>query len=97
MKQTLHKFYMEIYNEEKSHVSEISGLPLPRPSDSKFTWSFLHVLPHGSYPSFKFDRRNILRATPDEHDNQEFIPYFRKRYEELKRLYYQEIYNKKFE
>ena len=54
---------LEIW-EERPHVCEVSGEPLgdvPRPS------FFSHLLPRGTYPDFKRDKRNIRLQHPEIH------------------------------
>ena len=80
----------------RPHISEISKQPLLPKGSSQWHWQFLHILPHGSYPSYKFNPENIMLATVKEHEHQESIPEFKERYEQLKQQYYKEVYNKQF-
>jgi len=56
----------------------------------------LHVLPKGSYPSYKLNSDNIMLASPDEHDHQEDFKAFTNKRFDLTREYYREIYHKEF-
>ena len=80
----------------RPHVSEISGDPLYPKGHSLWHWQFLHVLSKQAYPSFKLNPDNIMLATYGEHLKQEEFEVFRNRKEELKRIYYKQIYNKQF-
>jgi hypothetical protein len=79
------------------HKSELSGKPLLPKGALKWHWQFLHVLPKGSYPSYKLNPDNILLALPEEHEKQMEFELFCLKYNELKRRYYKEIYHKNFE
>lgn len=61
-------FFMEIWD-ERPHVSEVSGEPLGEEPLAQF---FSHVLGKGAHPEFKFDKRNIMLMTFDEHRMWEF-------------------------
>ena len=90
----------EMFNwiwDKRPHVSEISGQPLLPKGHSQWHWQFLHILPKGSYPKYKFNPNNIILALPEEHENQEQYEYFQQRQLELKRQYYKEFYNKEFD
>jgi hypothetical protein len=87
--------FSEIWD-EREHVSELSGKPLLPKGNPQWHWQMLHVLPHGSYPAYKFRKENIMLALPEEHAIQERYPKFMERHEELKQQYYKEIYGKKF-
>jgi len=56
-------FFREIW-EERSHYSEVSGAFL---GDEMQPIFMSHCLPKGSYRRYKFDKRNIVLLTPDEH------------------------------
>ena len=80
----------------RSHISELSGLPLPEKGSFQWHWIFAHCLPKGSYPKWKFEPKNIILCLPDEHARQETFPEFIRRRDELKREYYKEFYGKEF-
>ena len=82
--------------ENTPHVSQLSGLPLLPKGHPKWHWQFLHVLPK-NYSKFKFDDRNILLGLPEEHEHQNDFPIFNQKYQELLRLYYEEVYGREFE
>jgi hypothetical protein len=93
------KTQSEMFNyiwETRPHFSELTGKPLLEPNYTKWHWQFLHVLPKGSYPKWKFESDNILLALPEEHSKQESFPKFIEKRDELKRRYYKEFYNKTF-
>lgn len=73
--------------ENRPHVSELSEKPLYVKSHYQWHWQFLHVLPKGSYPSYKLNSDNILLALPDEHEKQEQYQAFRDKQAELKLKY----------
>lgn len=50
----------------RSHHSEISGEPLEKYA-SFWLNLFMHVLPKGKYPKFKYLEENIMLGTPEEH------------------------------
>lgn len=83
--------------ENRPHVSELSGKPLLHPNNSKFIWQFLHVLPKGSYPKYKFNPENILLALPEEHEKQNEFQVFNDKYDELRQEYYRTYYGKEFD
>ena len=87
------QLFQEIWD-EREHISELTGEPLLPPGHWQFHWQFLHVLSKGTYPSFKFDKRNIILALPEEHAIQERYPIFTEKRDELRALYYKEIYGK---
>ena len=61
---------IDIYNEiwsERVHRSEVSGEPLLPKGHPMWHWCFSHLLGKGAYPKFKYDKRNIILKTPDEH------------------------------
>lgn len=78
------------------HVSEISRKPLLPQGHFQWHWQFLHVLPKGSYPHYKFKSDNIILATVSEHEHQDQYEYFTQKRDELRRRYYKEFYNKTF-
>lgn len=82
--------------ETRPHVSEISGNPLVPKGHFKHHWQYAHILSKGAYPEFKLRPDNIILLTPTEHEQQESFPEFIEKREEMKRLYYKEIYNKEF-
>jgi len=93
------KTQKEMYDwiwDNRPHESALSGKTLLPKGHFQFYWQFLHVLPKGSYPSYKLKSDNILLALPDEHARQNDYPVFNRKYEELRRQYYMEIYSKKF-
>jgi hypothetical protein len=93
------KTQSEMFNyiwDTRPHYSELSDKELLQPNAINWHWQFLHVLPKGSYPKWKFESDNILLALPDEHARQETFPKFIERRDELKRRYYKEFYNKTF-
>ena len=81
--------------ETREHLSELTGEPLLPKGHPKWHWQFLHVLPK-NYKKFAFDPRNILLGLPEEHEHQNDFEVFNKKYEELHRLYYEEVYGRKF-
>lgn len=82
--------------ETRPHRSELSGRALLPEGHPLWHWQFLHVLSKGAYPAYKLNPENILLGLPDEHRNQEQFEIFNKKYEELRREYYKEIYGKTF-
>lgn len=80
----------------REHVSELSGKPLLNNGHPQWHWQFLHLLGKGAYPAFKLREDNIILALPDEHEKQEEFEEFILRKDEMKRLYYKEIFNKEF-
>lgn len=61
---------LELFNEiweERAHVSEVNGSPLLPKGHNKWHWQFSHILPHGRYPEFELDKRNILLKTLEQH------------------------------
>lgn len=82
--------------ETRPHISELSGKPLLPKGNFKWHWQFLHVLPKGSYPSYRLNPDNIMLGLPEEHEKQEEFMVFRIKYDELKQRYYKEVYNKEF-
>lgn len=89
------KFFDEIWG-SRDHSSQLSGYPLFPRGHFKWHWQFLHVLPKGSYPKFRFFKYNILLGTPEEHEKQDQFPVFRERKEMLRKIYYEVYYNKQF-
>ena len=83
--------------ESRSHISELTGKPLLNQNHTKWHWQFLHILPKGSYPKYKFNPENIILALPEEHEKQEFYPEFIRRRNELRQKYYEEFYGKVFD
>lgn len=89
------KMFKEIW-ESKQHISELSGKQLLPKGHFKHHWQFLHVLPKGTFPNFKYFKHNILLGLPSEHEKQEQYEVFQERREILNRIYYEVYYNKKF-
>lgn len=61
---------IDVFNEiwdERPHMSEVSGQSLLPKGHPQWHWQFMHLLPKGSYSRFKFDKRNIRLALPEEH------------------------------
>ena len=59
-----------VYNEiwsERVHRSEVSGEPLLPKGHPMWHWQFSHVLSKGAFSKFKYDKRNIVLKSPDEH------------------------------
>ena len=93
------KTQSEMFNhiwETRRHISELTGKPLLYPNASTWHFQFLHILPKGSYPKWKFESDNIMLALPEEHAKQEMFPKFIEKRDELKRKYYKEFYGKEF-
>lgn len=88
--------YKQIWD-EREHVSELSGKPLLPINNYQWHWQFLHVLPKGSYPKWKFNKKNIILALPEEHERQNEYEIFNQRYEQLRQEYYKTFYNKSYE
>lgn len=82
--------------ENRPHISELTGKPLLPKGHFQWHWQMLHVLPKGSYPSYKLNPDNILLALPEEHQYQEEFKEFIEKRDALKRQYYKEVYNKQF-
>lgn len=95
MKQSQAKLFNSIW-EKRPHRSELSGLPLLPKGHFQWCWQFLHILPKGSYPRWKFEEKNIMLALPKEHEHQERFDKFIQRRDELKREYYKEFYGKEY-
>jgi hypothetical protein len=83
--------------ETREHISQLSGKPLLNKSHPQWHWQFLHVLPKGSYPYFKFNPENILLGLPEEHEKQTSFKIFTDKSDELKREYYKIYYGKTFD
>lgn len=89
----------ELFNhiwETREHISELSGKPLLPKGHFKWHWQFIHVLGKGPYPSYKLEEKNILLGLPEEHEKQEEFDIFIEKRDELKPMYYKEIYGKEF-
>lgn len=95
MKKSQTRLFNSIW-ERRPHRSELSGLPLLPKGHFQWSWQFLHILPKGSYPRWKFEEKNIILALPDEHERQNEFEEFNKRYEENRREYYKLFYGKEF-
>lgn len=84
---------IDVFNEiweERPHISELSGKPLPYNRDNMKKWvcQFLHVINKGRSPALRLDKRNIMLGTPEEHDHQDEYDNFKKRKVELLRELY---------
>ena len=53
--------------DERPHVSQVSGCPLPEAGSLQWHWCFSHVLPKGIYGKAKLSKENIILITPEEH------------------------------
>lgn len=95
MKESQLKVFKEIW-EEREHVSELSEEPLLSFNSDQWHWQFLHVLPKGTYPKWKFKKKNIILGTVQEHRNQDHIAKFLKLRQKLTAEYYKEFYGKIF-
>lgn len=82
--------------DNRPHKSELTGKPLLSKGHFQWHWQFLHVLPKGSYPMWRLNPDNIILALPEEHSRQGDFEAFQTKYEELRRRYYGEFYNKEF-
>jgi hypothetical protein len=82
--------------EEREHISELSGKPLLPYGHIQWHWQFLHILPKGSYPKWKFEKKNIILALPEEHERQNEYEAFNEKYNELRQEYYKIFYGKRF-
>ena len=82
--------------DNRPHKSELTGKGLLPKGHSMWHWQFLHVLPKGSYPKWKLNPDNIVLALPEEHERQGDFEAFQTRYEDLRRKYHKEFYNKEF-
>ena len=51
----------------REHVCQFTGLNLDTVPESRWHWMFLHILPKGLYPYFKFNPDNIVLGNPDFH------------------------------
>jgi hypothetical protein len=51
--------------DNRNHISEISGKPLY--GGNLYLALFLHVLPKGKYPLYRYNPNNIILAKPIEH------------------------------
>ena len=82
--------FLKIWN-ERPHYSELSGKYLGEEPNS---WFFAHILSKGAAPNLKYDPRNIMLVTKEEHweldqnthkakENPLYAPYF-ERAEQLK-------------
>lgn len=83
--------------ETREHKSELTGLALLPKGHFQWHWQFLHVLPKGTYPNYKFLEKNIILALPEEHAKQETFLRFRELQQELRKEYYKEFYNKEYD
>jgi len=77
--------------ETRPHISELSGDPLLPKGHFKWHWQFLHVLPKGSYQSYKLNPDNILLALPHEHEKQEQYKAFNDKKEVLRMAYLNDV------
>jgi len=78
--------YLDIWS-ERSHVSQLTGKRLLPEGHPQWHHQFLHVLCKSLYKKYKFNKRNILLALPEEHTKQESYPAFTKK-QELLRIEY---------
>ena len=92
---TQNQLFIQIW-EDRPHVSELSGTALFPRGHAFWHWQFLHVLPKGSYPKWKYEPKNIILGTVDEHTNQDSNPKFKELRQKLTGEYYKEIYHKEF-
>lgn len=93
------KTQSEMFNyiwETRPHFSELTGKPLLEPNYMLWHHQFMHILPKGAYPKWKFNPENIMLGLPEEHQKQETFPKFIEKRDALKRQYYKEFYNKTF-
>lgn len=74
----------------RPHESEIDGEPLLPKNHPQWAWQMAHIVPHGSYPAYKFKPENIILMTVKQHEHQESLPEFKRRFEEMKQKYYQD-------
>ena len=84
---------IDLFNEiweEREHISELTGKDLLHKGHFKWHWQFLHLLNKNTYSKMKFDKRNIILALPEEHENQESFPKFIEMRDDLRAVYYQE-------
>lgn len=81
---------------DNGYKSELTDNQLYHKNHPKWHWQFLHILPKGSYPKYKFRSENIILGTPMEHENQNDYEIFNERFEQLRRQYYKEFYGKEF-
>lgn len=58
--------FLEIWN-ERPHVSEVSGLPLPCKENMLWIHIFSHLLPKSIYGRFRLRKDNIVLMLPSEH------------------------------
>lgn len=62
------ELFLRIYMEKQYNwVSQLSGIPLPRPDQSFFIHSFAHILAKGKYPKYRLKMHNIFLLTSVEH------------------------------
>ena len=67
-------FFREVWHDGREHRSVISG------KDLGFNVScFAHVLSRGSHPSLKYDPRNVVLMTPEEHHVYDFMTHLAKK------------------
>jgi hypothetical protein len=87
------KTEIDIFNEiweERPHVSELSGKPLPYDKTNMKMWvcQFLHVINKGRSPALRLNKENILLGTPEEHRFQDQYEIFKiRKIEMLRKLY----------
>jgi len=91
-------FFDEIWA-ERPHKSEIDGADLLPKGHKLWHWQFSHLLPKNPYAKFKFDKRNIVLKTVQQHQDWQFAQYKLKdkeewkwvfdKYDELKREYHE--------
>lgn len=98
--QSMLQFFEQIWA-ERPHKSEIDGTPLLPREHKLWHWQMSHLLPHGLFKKMKFDKRNIVLKTVQQHQDWQFASYKLKdkeewrwvfeRYEELKAEYNEQI------
>lgn len=94
------KSELDLFNyvwNSRPHISQLTKLPLLPKGHSQWHWQFLHVLPKGSFPKYKFNPENILLGLPEEHNKQESFRVFQEKKDDLRREYYSKFYNKTFD
>jgi hypothetical protein len=81
--------FKEIWD-ERPHISELSGLPLPYGPNNMQNWvkQFLHVINKGRSNDLRLVKRNIMLGTPEEHEHQDQYEAFRQRKIEMLREMY---------
>ena len=65
----------DLFNEiwsEREHRSEIDGSQLLPKGHKLWHCQFSHILPHGLYARFEYDKRNIILKTVEQHQLWQF-------------------------